>query len=306
MDTHASLAEKEKALIDCLRDTDGVIVAYSGGVDSSLLAYYARKTLGDKAKIVIAVSASLGSEELEAARLQAAQFNWDLIEIKTEEVEKPEYQRNDLMRCYFCKSTLFEELDKIAGELKIPHVAYGANMDDLSDFRPGHKAAREHKVISPLQIANLAKPDIRELAQQAGLPSWDRPQAACLSSRFPTFEMVTAPALSRVDAAERFIHSLGFKQIRVRNHTVGTPSAALEGSVEKRSSEVFLARLEVDTEEMHRFSEEPSLLVKIDAHLKELGYSFVTLDMGGYRRGSGNVAGLEEAKASTVGSAKHG
>jgi uncharacterized protein len=159
-------------------------------------------------------------------------------------------------------------------------------------------------VLSPLQSANLTKPEIRELARNAGLPSWERPQAACLSSRFPTFEPVTVPALSRVDAAERFIHSLGFKQIRVRNHTLAggrenhgdSPERSRTDATES-GAQVLLARLEIDGDEMHRFADDQSLFPQIDAHLKELGYSFVTLDMGGYRRGSGNVAGLKEAAA---------
>jgi uncharacterized protein len=173
-------------------------------------------------------------------------------------------------------------LDKIADRLDIAKVAYGANVDDLSDFRPGHKAAREHHVLSPLQTAQLTKVDIRQLAQDAGLPSWDRPQAACLSSRFPTFVQVTAPALSRVDAAEHFIHSLGFRQIRVRNHSLAGAAGA-----DKR--ELLLARIEVETSELARFADDMDLMQKIDSELKRLGYDFVSLDMAGYRTGSGNI-----------------
>jgi uncharacterized protein len=191
----------------------------------------------------------------------------------------------------------------MAQQLNIKNVAYGANMDDLSDFRPGHKAAREHRVLSPLQTAELSKPEIRELAQLAGLPSWDRPQAACLSSRFPTFEIVTAPGLSRVDAAERFIHSLGFKQIRVRNHTLAASAVDTTGDVDVLSNgqdkkEVLLARLEVEHSEFGRFSDEPALFSQIDAELKRLGYQFVTLDLGGYKQGSGNIL-LAKAAAET-------
>jgi len=289
------LNDKEQLLINELRQAKSLLVAYSGGVDSSLLSYYARKTLGADASIVIAVSPSLAEEELEAARKQAQQFEWDLVEIVTNEVDKPEYQRNDNMRCYFCKSTLFDELEALSKSTGIARVAYGANLDDLRDFRPGHKAAREHQVLSPLQVAGLTKQNIRDLARIAGLPSWDRPQAACLSSRFPTFEIVTAPKLSRVDAAERFIHSLGFRQIRVRIHSI--PSQ--QGADASAAADVLLARLEVEQEELVRFSEDVSLFDKINQHLKQLGYHFVTLDLGGYKTGSGNI-GIDIATKSTV------
>jgi uncharacterized protein len=267
-----------------LQSAKSIIIAYSGGVDSSLLAFYARKTLGKEAKIVIAISPSLAEEELEAARSQSRQFDWDLIEIRTDEVDNPDYQRNDTMRCYFCKSTLFDQLERIANDLKIENVAYGANLDDLADFRPGHKAARERNVLSPLQSAKLTKPEIRELARAAGLPSWDRPQAACLSSRFPTFELVTASALSRVDRAERFAHSLGFKQVRVRNHSLVSSGADAPGE-----TNILLARLEVEQSELIRFAQNPELFGQIDEEFKRLGFKFVTLDLGGYRQGSANV-----------------
>ena len=264
------LLEKKALLVDAIREAGRLIVAYSGGVDSSLLAFYARSVLGEGAKIVIAVSPSLAQSELDSARLQARQFDWDLIEINTDEVDNPEYQRNDEMRCYFCKNTLFKTLDEMARTAKIDNIAYGANMDDLKDFRPGHKAAREFKVLSPLQTAKLNKSEIRLLAQEAGLPSWDRPQAACLSSRFPTFQPVTVTLLSQVEKAEDYLRSLGFKQLRVRHHDDH-------------------ARIEVDKGELGRLLHDTEMYSRIVARFKELGYKHVTVDLEGYRQGSANT-----------------
>lgn len=272
----AALESKEQHLVQILSELDGVIVAYSGGVDSSLLACYARQVLGDRARIVIAVSPSLATEELEAARAQAEEFGWDLCEIHTDEVSRAEYQRNDQLRCYYCKSVLFDELDRMATAWEIPAVAYGANMDDLRDFRPGHKAAREHKVLSPLQAAGLTKDEIRALARKAGLPSWDRPQAACLSSRFPTFVPVTIEKLAQVESAERFLHGLGFRQVRVRHHG-------------------DLASIEVDKQELQRLTADPAMLPSVEQELKKLGYARVEVDPQGYRPGSANAMAVRKA-----------
>lgn len=263
------LDEKYAKLTDTIRQYGSVIVAYSGGVDSSLLAWFARNTLQENAKIVIAVSPSLAQDELAFARLQAEQFRWDLIEIQTSEVTNPEYQKNDLMRCYVCKKTLFEELHQMAEEQHIACVAYGANVDDFKDFRPGHKAARELQVVSPLCDAGLTKEEIRLLAKQVGLPSWDRPQAACLSSRFPTLETVTIEKLSQVEKAESLLRRLGFVQLRVRHHG-------------------DLARIELGQNELCRLGSDPALMQDISKQVKLLGYRYVSLDMDGYQRGSGN------------------
>ncbi len=261
---------KKQNLIEILQSAESLLVAYSGGVDSSLLACYARAVLAERAKIVIAVSPSLAQDELNAARQQAEQFAWDLIEIKTNEVEQEEYARNDAMRCYFCKFTLFRDLQALAERWGIRSIAYGANLNDLSDFRPGDQAAQEWHVLRPLQEAGLTKEEIRELARLAGLPSWNRPQSACLSSRFPTFVPVSIEALAKVDQAEQFVRDLGFKQVRVRHH-------------------LDLARIEVDKCEIQRFANEPELFEAIQFKLKSLGYQDIVIDPEGYRQGSVNV-----------------
>lgn len=249
---------------------ENVMIAYSGGVDSSLLSYYSKLILKGRASVVIAISASLAQDELAFARRQGAQFGWQVIEIHTEEVGKPEYQRNDKMRCYFCKSTLFETMQKLAAQEGIKNLAYGAIVDDLSDFRPGSIAATEYRVLAPLQEAGLTKEEIRHLAQLAGLPSWNRPQAACLSSRFPTLQAIDVTSLSQVDKAESLLRARGFRQVRVRHHN-------------------DLARIEVGSEEMPLFAAGDNLLKEIVAELKQLGYKYVALDLEGYRQGSANL-----------------
>lgn len=280
----AELKQKESLLVSMIAELDDLLVAYSGGVDSSLLAFYARKVLGPKARIVIAVSPSLATEELDAARAQAARFDWNLIEIATDEVLKPEYQVNDGQRCYFCKSTLFEAMEEIAQREGARHLAYGANVSDLGDIRPGHRAAAEHKVLSPLQSAGLVKQDIRDLARLNALPSWNRPQSACLSSRFPTFERVTQERLSMVERAEAALHELGFEQVRVRFHGLASSNDR---------EDLSLARIEIDAPEMVKINGNPQIMKEISRRLKQIGFTFVTLDLEGYRQGSGNVFKVE-------------
>lgn len=262
---------KKEHLCNILAKLESVSVAYSGGVDSSLLSYYARKILGNKALIIIAVSPSLAQSELEFARVQGKQFNWDILEISTEEVEKPEYKTNNEMRCYFCKTELFTCMQKIAQEKNIANLAYGANINDLSDFRPGHEAARQFNVLSPLQDAQLDKEEIRYLAKEAGLPSWDRPQAACLSSRFPTFTPITIEKLALVDKAESVLKNSGIKQVRVRHYN-------------------NIARVEIDKKELPSLLADEKQKTEILHKIKELGYTEVIIDPQGYRQGSANKA----------------
>jgi len=260
---------KEQRLMELLQALDSVIIAYSGGVDSSLLAYYAHRVLGQSAQIVIAISPSLAQDELDAARAQAKDKQWNYLETATAETNRADYQRNDGGRCYICKSVLFETLGELAADSGVKNIAYGANVDDLADFRPGHRAAHEHHVLSPLQQANLTKEEIRFLAQQAGLNSWDRPQSACLASRFPTFEPVTIAGLKQVEASESFLRKLGFRQVRVRHY----------GQT---------AKVEVGADELDRFIQQPQIKTQITEALKDFGYTEVEIDPRGYRQGSAN------------------
>lgn len=247
-----------------------VIVAYSGGVDSTFLLKVAHDTLGTGALGAIADSESLPREELREALELAARFGMPVVTIRTHELEREAYRANRADRCYHCKTELFEHLIPLAQKRGFAHVVYGANLDDLRDVRPGAKAAREHSVRAPLVEAELTKQEIRELSREMGLPTWDKPSFACLSSRLPYGTPVTVEALARIEAAEGVLRDLGFRQLRVRHHDK-------------------MARIELGPEEMARMLD-PAVRDQVVDALKRIGYTYVTLDLAGYRTGSMNEA----------------
>jgi pyridinium-3,5-biscarboxylic acid mononucleotide sulfurtransferase len=259
---------KEKGLLDRLAALPSLIVALSGGIDSAYLAWAAHRALGDRALSVTAVSASYSAfdrEQVESfLRVSGARHEF----VETRELENPAYRVNDKNRCYYCKDELFSVLDAIASERRFAAVAYGVNADDTSDFRPGQRAATEHRVLTPLMDAQLHKPEIRFLAQRAELPMWDRPASACLASRLPYGTVVTEERLALVERGEAELRRLGFRQFRVRLHDT-------------------LGRVEVAAEELPR-AFTPEMASAISSALKAVGFTYVTLDLEGYRQGSLN------------------
>jgi pyridinium-3,5-biscarboxylic acid mononucleotide sulfurtransferase len=262
------LAAKSALLQATLRDLGSVMVAYSGGTDSAFLAYAAHQTLGENMLAVIADSASLPRAELAAALAFTAEHSIPTHILQTAELENPDYQRNDSQRCFHCKDELFTQMEQLRAEKGFAHIAYGMNLDDRGDFRPGQQAAAHHHAVAPLVTAQLTKPEIRTLAQQAGLELWDKPASACLSSRIEYGRPVTRENLSQVEQAEDALHILGFLRVRVRHH----------GN---------LARIEIAREDLPR-ALSLDTLDRITAALKPLGFLYVTLDTQGYRSGSMN------------------
>jgi len=264
----ASALKKQERLLNSLRALDGLLVAFSGGADSAYLAWAAHQALGERALAVTALSPSFSRYDREQAEASARAAGMRHEFIETREFENPLYVANDAARCYHCKDELFARMEALARERNFRAIAYGINADDTGDFRPGHRAAREHKILSPLLDAGLCKDEIRLLSRRAGLPTWDRPASACLSSRVPYGTPVTPELLRKIESAEAALRELGFRQFRVRTHGE-------------------FARIELAPEELSR-GLEADTGAEIAARLKALGFAFVTLDLEGYRQGSLN------------------
>jgi uncharacterized protein len=263
-----SLAAKRALLQTTLSDLGSLLVAYSGGTDSAYLAYEAHRVLDDNMLAIIADSASLPRAELDIALAFAAEHGIPTQILRTEELENPDYQRNDSQRCFHCKDELFTRMESERETRGFRHIAYGMNLDDRGEFRPGQQAAAQHHAVAPLVTAELTKAEIRQLAQEAGLRIWDKPASACLSSRIEYGRPVTRENLAQVEQAEAALHALGFQQIRVRHHG-------------------DLARIEILREELPR-ALTLETLDRITTALRPLGFLYITLDTQGYRSGSMN------------------
>jgi uncharacterized protein len=259
---------KEKLLLEQLAGARSVIVAYSGGVDSTYLAYAAHRALGDSALAVTAVSPSYPRSHRQMAEEVALRFGFPHRFVTTGEMDNPDYRKNPANRCYFCKTELFSLLERLRDELGFEAVAYGVNTDDTTDFRPGHRAAEEHRVLAPLLEVGLSKAEIRLLSNAAGLPTANIPASACLASRIPYGMTVTPEKLRQIDEAEEAIRSLGFRQVRVRHHGE-------------------LARIEVAPEELPA-ALELERTRSMSRALHEIGFRYVAIDLDGYRTGSLN------------------
>ena len=266
----SSLDQKRERLLAWLSDLKSCAVAFSGGVDSTVLAKAAFLVLGDRAVAVTAVSPSLAEGELEEARKLAALIGIAHRAMDTSELSRPEYTQNAPDRCYHCKTELYEQLGRLNDQLDVQVVVNGANLDDTGDYRPGMRAAREHGVRSPLVECKITKQDVRELARQWELPVWDKPAAPCLSSRVAYGEEVTPERLRMVDRAEQFLRSHGLRHVRVRYH---------RGD---------LARLEVPAEDLSAICA-AEFRVELVERFRSLGFRFITLDLEGFRSGSLNT-----------------
>jgi pyridinium-3,5-biscarboxylic acid mononucleotide sulfurtransferase len=273
-----ALRAKEHHLHHILTGLESVIVAFSGGVDSAYLAVAAQSVLGVRAFAITADSASYPDHHRQMARSIAEQFRLQHEIVHTFELERPEYRANPANRCYYCKHELYETLTSVARARGVGAIADGSNADDRGDYRPGRQAAREHGIVSPLDQADLTKDEIRLLARDAGMPTWDEPASACLSSRIPYGSEVTIDKLRMIERAEDVLRELGFRVCRVRHHETATASGS-----------VPFARLEIARSEMAR-ALEPAIAERLTRELKAMGYQHVTLDLQGYRLGSLNEA----------------
>lgn len=263
-----SLQEKVDRLYDCLRDYEKVIVAFSGGVDSTFLAEAAQHALGDNALAVTAISDSYPIREMKAAQDIAKQIGIRFETVNTEELELEGYASNPTNRCFFCKTELFDKLHPIADKYNVGTIVYGAIPDDVGDHRPGMDAAKQMGIQAPLIDVDITKAEIREISKAWDLPTWDKPAFACLSSRFPYGMRITRALLRQVDDAEQYLYDLGIRQFRVRHHGE-------------------LARIELEADEMSRFYQKETR-TRINEHFRSIGYAHVTLDLQGYRSGSLN------------------
>src|SRR5689334_3168764 len=266
--TPVSLHEKERKLFEQLSAMQRVIVAFSGGTDSAYLAWAAHRALKENAIAITADSASLPESHKRDLEAFVARFAIPHEYIETREFENPDYLKNDANRCFHCKDELFTRLEEVGSERGIPHIVYGVNQDDLGDYRPGQNAATIHQVKAPLVEAGLSKAEIRELSRVAGLPTWDRPASACLSSRIPYGTPVTIQNIKTVEKGEEDVKALGFHQFRVRFHGE-------------------LVRIEIAKDELAR-ALAPEMAAAFTAIFRKLGFQYVTLDLEGYRQGSLN------------------
>lgn len=273
----AETQAKYEHLQAILRDMESVLIAYSGGVDSALLLKVAHDVLGSRAIGAIASSPAYAGEETAEAIAVAEQMGIPLITLETHELEDERYVKNDIDRCYFCKTELFTRLVPLAEQHNLRHIAYGVNKDDDGDFRPGQRAAREFSVRGPLREAGMGKREIRAVARMLNVPVWDKPAMACFSSRIPYGSKVDVTSLQMIYRAEKLLRDLGFRQVRVRHHDK-------------------LARIEVERSEISRLIENEMSRTVTDG-LRKIGYTYVTVDLLGYRTGSMNEGFFKKKKS---------